>query len=254
MNVAVAVASIAVVGTIAGPSATSGPRRPWTTHGRGRMIRMLDQGAVRLTAVLPFDLMISSRSLGITATVIVALVAVSPVLAAMPLLGLVVTAARRRRRQRALAVSLISRGLPDVIDLLTMAVGAGLTPRLALATTSVWLPGPYREAADEVERRSESGEPFVVALDIAFVSLGPEVRPLTATLIAANTDGAALLPALERVGDEARRRRRVEAEDRARRVPVAMLFPLIVCVLPAFALLTVVPLLVGTLSELQIPG
>jgi len=84
--------------------------------------------------------------------------------------------------------------------------------------------------------------------------LGPEVRPLTATLIAANTDGAALLPALERVGDEARRRRRVEAEDRARRVPVAMLFPLIVCVLPAFALLTVVPLLVGTLSELQIPG
>ena len=35
------------------------------------------------------------------------------------------------------------------------------------------------------------------------------------------------------------------AEEAARRVPVKLLFPLVLCVLPAFALLTVAPLLAG---------
>ena len=38
----------------------------------------------------------------------------------------------------------------------------------------------------------------------------------------------------------------------ARRVPVQLLFPLVACVLPAFALLTVVPLLAGTLRTLSL--
>ena len=33
-----------------------------------------------------------------------------------------------------------------------------------------------------------------------------------------------------------------------------MLFPLVFCVLPAFCLLTVVPLLVGTISDLGFPS
>jgi hypothetical protein len=38
----------------------------------------------------------------------------------------------------------------------------------------------------------------------------------------------------------------------ARRLPVKLLFPLVLCTLPAFALLTVVPLLVGSLRELRL--
>ena len=49
---------------------------------------------------------------------------------------------------------------------------------------------------------------------------------------------------------EARLDRRRRAEARARRVPVLLLFPLVLCVLPAFGLLTVVPLLVGSLPDL----
>ncbi len=152
-----------------------------------------------------------------------------------------------------MAAAEISRGLPEVIDLLTLAIGSGLTPRLAFSVTAPWLGEPFGPVVNEVVHRSDSGEPFATALEIATSALGSEVRPLVSTLIASETDGAALLPALERVGDEARRRRRVAAEDRARRLPVAMLFPLVICVLPAFALLTVVPLLIGSLTELQLP-
>jgi len=198
--------------------------------------------------------MIRSRTLAMATLTALATLPLSPMVAVMPVLAAAVLSARRRRRQRIDKESTIARGLPDVVDLLTMAVGAGLTAHLAISTTTPWLPEPYKSMASEVDRRTGSGESFAEALEIAADPLGPEARPLTATLVAAQTDGAALLPALERVGDEARRRRRVAAEDRARKIPVAMLFPLVVCVLPAFALLTVVPLLVGTISELQLPG
>jgi pilus assembly protein TadC len=55
---------------------------------------------------------------------------------------------------------------------------------------------------------------------------------------------------LERVAEQARDVRRRHAEESARRVPVQLLFPLVACVLPAFVLLTVVPLLAGTLRSL----
>jgi len=78
------------------------------------------------------------------------------------------------------------------------------------------------------------------------------VASVVHALIAAETDGVALHPALLNASDEAHRRRRVRAEEAARRVPVTMLFPLVFCVLPAFCLLSVVSLLAGSLTELQL--
>jgi tight adherence protein C len=62
--------------------------------------------------------------------------------------------------------------------------------------------------------------------------------------------GVPLLPALERTGLELRLERRRAAEVDARRVPIRLLGPLVSCVLPAFALLTVVPLLAASLDAL----
>ena len=62
--------------------------------------------------------------------------------------------------------------------------------------------------------------------------------------------GVPLLPALERTSLELRLDRRRAAELEARRVPVRLLAPLVTCVLPAFALLTVVPLLAASLDAL----
>jgi hypothetical protein len=58
------------------------------------------------------------------------------------------------------------------------------------------------------------------------------------------------VPGLERLGLELRLDRRRAAEQQARRVPVRLLGPLVMCTLPAFALLTIVPLLVASLRAL----
>ena len=44
--------------------------------------------------------------------------------------------------------------------------------------------------------------------------------------------------------------RRRRAEEAARRLPVQLLFPLVLCVLPAFVLLAVVPLLLAAVPQL----
>jgi len=58
-------------------------------------------------------------------------------------------------------------------------------------------------------------------------------------LAGAERYGTPLLPALDRLALDARLDRRRRAEEAARRVPVKLLFPLVLCVLPAFGLLTV---------------
>ncbi len=177
-----------------------------------------------------------------------------------PPLGLVVpsgiafTVVRRRRERLQAAAKEVLRGLPDVIDLLSVGVGAGLTLRHALAHAVPWMPPPFSAVFEEALQRSNDGEPLVRSLGRCERRLGDPTRPLLRVLMAAERDGAALIPALERAGDEARRQRRVKAEERARKVPVTMLFPLVVCVLPAFALLTIVPLMLGTLADLELPG
>jgi tight adherence protein C len=54
------------------------------------------------------------------------------------------------------------------------------------------------------------------------------------------------------VGTEARLIRRRASEVAARRLPVQLLFPLVLCTLPAFGLLTVVPLLVSAFDTLSL--
>ena len=158
-------------------------------------------------------------------------------------------AGRRQRRDRDDA---ITRSLPELIDLLSLGVTAGLTLRQAAEAVVSWLPHPCDEAIGRSLERSSRGEPWADALCGATRELGPSTQYVFSVLIAAERDGAPVAPALHRASDEARRRRRTRAEERVRRVPVLMLFPLVSCILPAFALLTVVPLLVGTLRDLQL--
>lgn len=146
----------------------------------------------------------------------------------------------------------VAKTLPEVVDLLMVGVGAGLTPRETLQRCQAWLPAPFATAVDRALARASAGATFAEALDRAMTPLGDRVRPLVAALNAGERDGSMLAGGLLRVSDEARRLRRVAAQERARRVPVAMLGPLLLCVLPSFALLTLVPLVLGSLGDLGV--
>ncbi len=172
----------------------------------------------------------------------------------LALLATVAAVAGRRRARRRDRVLRIDRNLPEVIDLLGLVVGAGRPTVSALADICPRVAEPFRSELAAVVKRTAAGEPFVESVRRLRESLGPSVSSVVYAVTAAEVDGAPLQPALERAADEAHRRRRVRAEEEARRVPVLMLFPLVFCILPAFCLLTVVPLLVGTVADLRFPS
>ncbi|MDP8938520.1 MAG: type II secretion system F family protein, partial [Actinomycetota bacterium] len=89
-------------------------------------------------------------------------------------------------------------------------------------------------------------------LDDVPARAGEAVRPLVAALIASERYGAPLVAGLERLAGEVRADRRRRAEEAARKVPVKLLFPLVACTLPAFALLTVAPLVASAVRSLRL--
>ena len=62
-----------------------------------------------------------------------------------------------------------------------------------------------------------------------------------------------IAPVLERLAEEARSERRRAADAAARQLPVRLAAPLVVCTLPAFVLLAIVPLLIGAFSSWHVP-
>ncbi len=64
--------------------------------------------------------------------------------------------------------------------------------------------------------------------------------------------GAPLLPAVDGIVEELRGEERQRQLERARKLPVKLLFPLALLILPGFLLLTVGPVVAGSLERLQI--
>ena len=75
---------------------------------------------------------------------------------------------------------------------------------------------------------------------------------MSSALAACERYGSPVGPALARLSTEVRAARRRQAEAAARRVPVKLLFPLVGCILPAFALLTVAPLVASAAGSLRL--
>ncbi len=142
--------------------------------------------------------------------------------------------------------------LPDAVDLLAVAARAGLPAPAAVVAVASRAPPPWGAALAAVLGRTGRGERFVDALDQLVVGGGEAAQPLRSVLRAAAEDGADLVTGLERLGADARDARRRRAEEAARRLPVRLLLPLVACSLPAFALLSIVPIVAGAVSALDL--
>lgn len=152
---------------------------------------------------------------------------------------------RRRRDQR------LDQAFPDLLDLFVVTVQAGRLPLQAVGELRGIVDPVLTAGLDEVVARVDRGERFVEALAALVEAWGPRVLTFVATVAATERNGLPLAPALERLADEARQHRRRGAEAAARELPVRLSFPLVLCTLPAFVLVAIVPLLVGALSSLR---
>ena len=153
----------------------------------------------------------------------------------------------KRRREGEVAAA-----LPDVVDLLCLCAGAGLTVPLAVERVAPHVKGTVGEGLLRVVAEVDRGRRWADALGDLPRSVGEPMRTVSAALVAAERHGTPLGPILERVAAELRGERRRAAEAAARRVPVRLLFPLVMCVLPAFVLLTLAPLIAGALGSLRL--
>jgi Flp pilus assembly protein TadB len=149
--------------------------------------------------------------------------------------------ASRRRREQAAAE------LPHLVLLLGAALRGGAPPDAAVLVVSTALPGPVTERLGPVRAR------IALGLDPATVwdSLADDevLAPLARTLGRAGRSGIPVADAVERLAEDLDERHRAEREDRARAVGVRAAVPLGLCLLPAFLLLGIVPLVAGLFTE-----
>ncbi|QYJ03129.1 type II secretion system F family protein [Nocardioides panacisoli] len=144
----------------------------------------------------------------------------------------------------------VRHDLPHVVALVGSALGSGADPAAAIWLVSRSLPGPAAEELAAVAARLEFGaDPAQVWGDLA---ADPALGPLGATLLRAHRTGTSVVAATDRLADDLADAARGEVEDRARAVGVRAAVPLGVCLLPAFLLLGIVPLVAALLGDLQI--
>jgi Flp pilus assembly protein TadB len=159
----------------------------------------------------------------------------------------VLRAPGRSRRRRKLDDE-IARQVAVAVDLVAVGVGAGHTPYLAVELGARWSPPLVGRELEATVHACEMGQSF----DDALRETGrrtPAARGLTETLRVSARLGSPAAPALARLASELRSDLRRRAEARARTVPVRLCFPLVGCILPAFALLTVVPAVVAGITR-----
>ncbi|HTO00249.1 MAG TPA: type II secretion system F family protein [Microthrixaceae bacterium] len=153
-----------------------------------------------------------------------------------------------RRQQRE-----VTSALPAAADLLRVAVSAGHSLHGAIAVAAEFGDGPVCDAMGRAHRRFEHGSSLVDEVSALPEHLGPAARAFSATLVMALSSGAPVAPALQRLADAERRRARRQVEERVRRLPVLLLAPLIALVLPAFVILTIVPVVLVT-ADIDLAG
>jgi tight adherence protein C len=175
---------------------------------------------------------------GLSATSVVGTVAMVAIGALAP--GLWLTQLRLRRQDQ------IRRALPDMLDMLTISVQAGLGFDIALAklvrTTTGPLPREFARMLNEVQAG--------VTRRDAFRHLGartevPELNNFIVAMVQADVFGVSISGILHTQSSELRKKRRAVAEEKAQKAPVQMVFPIILCILPATMLVILGPAVIS---------
>ncbi len=146
----------------------------------------------------------------------------------------------------------IDAQIPQMLDLLAAASSAGLSAQLSLRRTVTVLGDPLAAELTGALEAVDLGAGWRDELTALADRLSlPDLRRTVAALSRTETLGASLADSTAELAASVRAARRMAVTERARTAPVKMLFPLVFLVLPAFLLLTVVPVLLTTLRSIS---
>jgi len=144
--------------------------------------------------------------------------------------------------------------LPDAIDLMVIAVEAGLGMDQATSYVGKELHSAHPELSDELGlmslevragiRRSEALH------NLADRTGEPEIRKFVSVLTQTDRFGTSMANALRTHSEYMRIERRQQAEERAAKIGVKLVFPIFFFILPSMLLVTVGPGMLGLFKHL----
>lgn len=150
------------------------------------------------------------------------------------------------RRLTAARGQAMASELPDVLDLLRVAVEAGLPASRALAEVGRRRPGPLAGELRAAAARAQAGQPRTEALALLQARCPtPGVAPLVAALGRAERHGAPLGPALAALAADARASETQRVRDRAARAAPRIQLAVALLLVPAVMLLVAAALVAG---------
>jgi len=142
--------------------------------------------------------------------------------------NIVLTNAVQRRQSE------VRSALADSIDLLTICVEAGLGFDAALAHVSKNTSGPLADEFYRTLQEVQLGRSRNEAMrNLADRSNVPELRAFVLAMVQADVFGVSVANVLRVQAKDMRIKRRQLAEERAMKVPIKVLFPVLFCIFPA---------------------
>jgi tight adherence protein C len=157
---------------------------------------------------------------------------------------------RKQRRQEQ-----IFHTLPDILDLMTVCVEAGLSMDAALIKTTETPQFALDPLAHEIKTASmetRAGKPRIEALkDMAERTMVDDVKSFVTMLAQTERFGTSLSQGLRSYADSLRTKRRQIAEEAAAKTTIKMIFPLVLFILPALLVIILGPALVQIYKALK---
>lgn len=157
----------------------------------------------------------------------------------------IIVHSRGAERQKAIALE-----LPNTLDQMLISVEAGLGFESAMARASANGQGPLaaelgRALQDMQVGRSRKDAYLAMAERVD----SPDLRSFVRSVVQADTYGIAIAAVLRTQAKQMRIRRRQRAEEKAMKLPVKVLFPLMFCILPVLFTIIIGPAAINIMDN-----